>query len=87
MSHFKDAASQKVYFSVTRDGKPIKMQRTIFTEVFYCMAMAGLFKVTKESKYKVSHEYCLALHTNIAYFGSILRPIFFTFSTYEYFLL
>ena len=54
MSHFKDAASQKVYFSVTRDGKPIKMQRTIFTEVFYCMAMAGLFKVTKESKYKVA---------------------------------
>ncbi len=53
MSNFKDAASQKVYFSATRDGKPIKMQRTIFSEVFYCMAMAGLFKVTKESKYKV----------------------------------
>jgi hypothetical protein len=59
MSNFKDAASQKVYFSATRDGKPIKMQRTIFSEVFYCMAMAGLFKVTKESKYKVSPFYIL----------------------------
>jgi len=54
MTHFKDPVSKKVYFSTTREGKPTKMQRTIFAEVFYCMAMAGLTKATQQSKYKVS---------------------------------
>ncbi len=55
MTHFKDPVSKKVYFSATREGKPTKMQRTIFAEVFYCMAMAGLTKATQQSKYKVSY--------------------------------
>jgi hypothetical protein len=53
MKHFKDPATGKVFFSTTRDGKPTKMQRTIFSEVFYSMAMAGLAKATQQTKYKV----------------------------------
>jgi hypothetical protein len=37
----------------TCDGKPVKIQRTIFCECFYIMAMAGLYQATKEEKYKV----------------------------------
>ncbi len=45
MKHMKDKENGKIYFAVTRDGKPLKHQRTIYTEVFYCMAMTGLYKV------------------------------------------
>ena len=54
MKHFKDASTGKVNFSTTREGKPSKMQRTIFSEVFYCMAMVGLSKATQEIKYQVT---------------------------------
>ena len=54
MTHFKDPVTSKVYFSTTRDGKPTKVQRTVFAEIFYSMAMAGLAKATKEAKYKAS---------------------------------
>lgn len=53
MKYFKDPSTGKVYFSTTRDGKPTKIQRTVFAEVFYCMAMAGLAKATQQTKYKV----------------------------------
>ena len=33
MSKVKDPASGKVFFSTTRDGKGIKMQRTFYAEV------------------------------------------------------
>jgi hypothetical protein len=58
MQHFKDPETSKVYFSTTRDGKPTKIQRTAFAEIFYCMAMAGLAKATKDAKYKVPHVDC-----------------------------
>jgi N-acylglucosamine 2-epimerase len=40
----------------TSDGKPVKIQRTIFCECFYIMAMAGLYQATNEEKYKVFSE-------------------------------
>lgn len=43
----------KYCFSIKRDGDGIKIQRQIFSEVFYVMAMAGLARATKESKYRV----------------------------------
>ena len=36
-----------------RSGEPIKVQRTIFSEVFYVMAMSSLYTLTSEEKYKV----------------------------------
>ena len=51
---FKRPEDNKCYFATTCDGKPIKMQRTIFCECFYIMAMTGLYQATKEDKYKVS---------------------------------
>ena len=52
--NFKDKSSGKVYFSTDREGRATKMQRTIFSEVFYVMAMAGLAKVTDKNEYLVS---------------------------------
>lgn len=42
----------KCAFSTDREGQPIKVQRTIFSEVFYIMAMSGLWHLTGEEKYK-----------------------------------
>ncbi|XP_028399316.1 N-acylglucosamine 2-epimerase-like [Dendronephthya gigantea] len=51
-TYFKRPEDNKCYFATTCDGKPIKMQRTIFCECFYIMAMTGLYQATNESKYK-----------------------------------
>ncbi|MEI6914926.1 MAG: AGE family epimerase/isomerase [Armatimonadota bacterium] len=36
----------RVYFSLTRDGQPASMQRKIFSECFYVMALAEYFRAT-----------------------------------------
>uniref|UniRef100_UPI00398EA9DA N-acylglucosamine 2-epimerase n=1 Tax=Pristiophorus japonicus TaxID=55135 RepID=UPI00398EA9DA len=46
------AASTKRAFAVTRDGRPIKVQRTIFAECFYTMAMDELWRVTGVKRYQ-----------------------------------
>jgi len=52
MKNVKNSMTGKCYFSVTRDGKPIKIQRTIYAEVFYVMAMCGLFMMTEKEVYR-----------------------------------
>lgn len=44
---------KKCAFVLTRDGRPVKVQRTIFSECFYTMAMNELWKVTREERYQV----------------------------------
>lgn len=45
---------QKCAFVLTRAGSPVKVQRTIFSECFYTMAMDELWKVTGDARYQVS---------------------------------
>ena len=51
----KDPVTNKCYLSVTRDGRPIKVQRTIFSECFYTMAMSELARCTDGWIYRVLH--------------------------------
>ncbi|CAN2390023.1 N-acylglucosamine 2-epimerase activity, partial [Pristimantis euphronides] len=44
--------SLKCAFVVTRDGRAVKIQRTIFSECFYIMAMDELWRTTHKEKYK-----------------------------------
>lgn len=44
---------KKCAFVLTRDGRPVKVQRTIFSECFYTMAMNELWRVTGEARYQV----------------------------------
>ncbi|XP_073493869.1 N-acylglucosamine 2-epimerase isoform X2 [Phyllobates terribilis] len=44
--------SIKCAFVVTRDGRAVKIQRTIFSECFYIMAMDELWRTTQKEKYK-----------------------------------
>lgn len=41
----------RVFFSVSADGKPVYMQRKIFSECFYTMALAGFAHATGEMRY------------------------------------
>ncbi|XP_013382258.1 N-acylglucosamine 2-epimerase isoform X1 [Lingula anatina] len=52
IKHVKEQTTGRCYFVTTRDGKPIKQQRTIFTECFYVMGMSEVAKATKQEKYK-----------------------------------
>lgn len=54
MRHIKKPDNTgKCYFLLTQDGKPVKSQRTIFSECFYTMAMSELARATGKEKYKV----------------------------------
>nr|XP_021524521.1 N-acylglucosamine 2-epimerase isoform X2 [Aotus nancymaae] len=44
--------SKKCAFVLTRDGRPVKVQRTIFSECFYTMAMDELWRTTGEARYQ-----------------------------------
>ena len=41
----------RMYFLVTREGKPLKKRRYFFSETFYVMACAEYFKATKDKTY------------------------------------
>lgn len=44
-------AEGRVYFSLTREGQPIHIQRKIYGEVFYVLAMAEMARATGEADY------------------------------------
>ncbi|XP_070558541.1 N-acylglucosamine 2-epimerase-like [Ptychodera flava] len=52
MKNLRDPETMKCYFLVTKEGKPIKIQRTIFAECFYMLAMSEVARATKDLKYK-----------------------------------
>ncbi|XP_076448155.1 N-acylglucosamine 2-epimerase-like [Babylonia areolata] len=53
MSHVKRPdGTWKCYFSLTRQGQPLRTQRTLFAECFYMLAMAELFRATGDQKYR-----------------------------------
>lgn len=43
----------KCAFCLTRDGRAVKVQRTIFSECFYVMAMDELSRVTGDKEMQV----------------------------------
>lgn len=57
LNHIKNPEDGRCYFQVTAEGKPIKIQRTIFTECFYAIAMAELYRASNLIKYKVGTRF------------------------------
>ena len=41
----------RMYFTVTKEGKPLRKRRYYYSETFYIVADAELYKATKEEKY------------------------------------
>ena len=54
MKHFQlEGGAPRCYFATTEDGKPCKLQRKPYTECFYVMALAELYRATGEQSYQV----------------------------------
>ncbi|KAK3739776.1 hypothetical protein RRG08_028215 [Elysia crispata] len=53
LKHVQKEATGRCFLSLTREGRPVKLQRTIFSEAFYVMAMSEMYRVTSEDRYKV----------------------------------
>ena len=47
----RDKDSGRVYFALTRDGRPIHIQRKIYAEVFYLLAMTEMARATGQADY------------------------------------
>jgi N-acylglucosamine 2-epimerase len=47
----RDKATGRVYFSLTRDGQPMHLQRKIYAEVFYQLAMTEMARATGRADY------------------------------------
>ncbi|MBR2870814.1 MAG: AGE family epimerase/isomerase [Clostridia bacterium] len=49
---------KRMYFNVTRDGKPLRKRRYFFSETFYIIANAEYYMATKEEKHlEIAKEY------------------------------
>ena len=55
MKFVKDPNTLRCSLSLTKEGKSTKVQKTIFSECFYLMAMSELYKATKTNIYMVYH--------------------------------
>lgn len=53
LNHIKRPEDGRCYFQVTAEGQPIKIQKTLFTECYYALAMAELARATSVKKYRV----------------------------------
>jgi N-acylglucosamine 2-epimerase len=48
LRHYAHRPDHRVYFCLTRDGKPLQLQRKIFSECFYVMALAEYARATHD---------------------------------------
>ena len=63
MKYQKDPKTWRCNFMMTRDGKQVKVQRTIFSESFYMQGMSELAIATGKQIYKV-HMKIYAVHNS-----------------------
>lgn len=61
--------SGKLYFTLTREGAPLRMRRYVYSECFAAVAAAALFKATGEAQYRD-----LALRTIETYLRYTFTP-------------
>ncbi len=56
--HCIDKTDGRMYFTVTKEGYPLRKRRYYFSETFYVIACAEYYKATKEEKYlRIAKKY------------------------------
>lgn len=67
----------RVYFSLTKEGTPVFMQRKLFSECFYAMALAEYARAVKSEKIKAeSREMLMAIFRYADDIMLVGRPVF-----------
>ncbi len=76
--HGRDRQSGRVFFSLTREGRPLSIQRKIFSEVFYVMALDEYSRLSGEQRLRAEaeevHEKVLAWSRDPSALGRPLLP-------------
>jgi len=69
LSEVAGPVKQKLYFTVTREGKPLRMRRYYYSESFASIAYASLYKATGVDRYRVA-----AIRMFEAFLAGCLEP-------------
>lgn len=75
-AHCIDSTTGKMYFTVTRDGKPLRMRRYVFSESFAAIAFAAHFKATQEAASKADALQAFSVYLHYSFDAGVMAPKF-----------
>lgn len=70
------APEGKMYFSVTRDGKPLRMRRYVFSEAFAAIAFAAVAKASGNERYADDAIKTFAAYLRVSFEPGAMLPKF-----------
>ncbi len=70
------APDGKMYFTVTRDGKPLRMRRYVYSESFAAIALAAYAKATGESRAVAQAQTCWQTYLRYSFEPGVMMPKF-----------
>ncbi len=68
------AADGKMWFSVTREGLPLRMRRYVFSEAFAAISYASLFSIAGEERYQVAAKQAFERYLVYSFQPGIMAP-------------
>jgi N-acylglucosamine 2-epimerase len=68
------AADGKLYFTVTREGRPLRMRRYVYSEAFAAIAHAALAKATGESRFAEAAGRDFAAYLRHSFKPGVMAP-------------
>lgn len=66
--------SGKMYFTITRDGRPLRMRRYVFSEAFAAIAYAALAKATDEARLAAEAVETFATYLRYTFEPGVMAP-------------
>ncbi len=70
------SADGKMWFSVTREGLPLRMRRYVFSEAFATISYASLFSITGEERYQVAARQAFERYVLYSFQPGMMPPKF-----------
>jgi len=74
--HCRCKETGKYYFSVTRDGKPLRMRRYVYSESFAAIAFAAVYRITGDDSYKRDAIEAFELYLKYSFEPGVMQPKF-----------
>lgn len=68
------APDGKMYFSVTREGRPLRMRRYVYSESFAAIAFAALARATGESDFAAQAVETFAKYLHYSFTPGVMQP-------------
>ena len=68
------ATNGKMYFTVTRDGRPLRMRRYVYSESFAAIASAAFARIQGDPQAKAHAEHCFETYLHYSFFPGLIAP-------------